>query len=222
MIQWMNKAQTCHEQSEWITAAAWEAWRDEKWKFWRGFLVFLGPGVVAGSNREGTHPEPWNGWLPGMSHPMAEGWVWQKALGRVAIWHQDLCWNKVTQKWEKILNINRKAEPYRKIQTAGQHMCLTGPKSEHQLCPAVTWAHLLLLQTQVSWRCGLGWVQADVLIGLGLTSWSVHKVALASWWLPRKLSCLWSNPAHMDNLLCLLFFLPTKSLPVNDFSCPVS
>jgi len=64
MIQWMNKAQTCHEQSEWITAAAWEAWHGEKWKFWRGFLVFLGPGVVAGSNGEGTHPEPWNGWVP--------------------------------------------------------------------------------------------------------------------------------------------------------------
>ena len=59
-------------------------------------------------------------------------------------------------------------------------MCLTGPKSEHQLCPAVTWAHLLLLQMHVSWICGLGWVQADVFIGLELTSWSVHKLVLAS------------------------------------------
>ena len=123
---------------------------------------------------------------------------------------------------EKILNINRKAEPCQRIQTAWQHMCLNGPKSEHQLCPAVTWAYLLLLQMQVSWRCGLGWVQADVLIGLGLTSWIVNKLALASRWPPRKLICLWSNLAHVDNLLCLLFFLPTKSHPVNDFSCPVS
>ena len=180
MIQWMNKAQTCHEQSEWITAAAWEAWRGEKWKFWCSFLVFLGPGVVASSHGEGTHPEPWNGWLPwnepshGRGTSLAERFREGGNLASGSLPKQG------SSEWEKILNINRKAEPCWRIQTAWQHMCLTGPKSEHQLCPAVTWAYLLLLQMQVSWRCGLGWVQADVLIGLGLTSWSVHKLALAS------------------------------------------
>lgn len=96
----------------------------------------------------------------------------------VAIWHQDLCWNKVTQRWEKILNINRKAEPYRKIQTArATHVpdwtqvwtpalpsCDMGAcsSSRHRFPGDVALAGC----RQMSWL-GLGWPL------------SVHKVALA-------------------------------------------
>lgn len=162
---------------------------------------------------------------PQASHPMAEGLVWQKALGRVAIWHQSLCQNKATLKWEEISTNKGKAEPRRKPKLLGNTCAWLAPSLNVGFSPK-GWDWLCLPAHVCTpappprerfLRHGLGCEREDVSIVLGLTSWSVRELALALMNACLETS-LRSNPAHSGYLLfCLLLCFPAKTLPMSDF-----
>lgn len=166
---------------------------------------------------------------PQVSHPMAEGLVWQEAFKKGGNLVSESLPKKKQLWWEENLTKRRKRHP-----TGNSNFCETGCVPDCIQASTLAFdVHRLRLplfscacvyacsssQIGASWMWGHDWKPESVLFEFGLTSWSTGELALCpDEWLPMKLNILQSKPARMGSLLFsfLLFFVSTKTPPMND------